>query len=151
MKTFKQYSAPEDVNIIEYSDSIEEGVVDAAKARLKKVKPGSSLSFTHHKQGKVTGKYKGMGQMGGKSFAKIDTGKELHYVPPHEVHEEVEQIDEVSGSYYTANFSKGIGVVRSLNVKAKSEKEGRQLAEKDFIKEYGKNTGYKIVDFKKKT
>lgn len=64
--------------------------VAQATARVKKAKHGVSMSFTHHKQGKVTGKYKGMGRMGGRSFAKIATDKELHYVPPHEVHEEVD-------------------------------------------------------------
>ena len=58
-----------------------------AKAKLKKMK-GKEVSFTHQSSGKkVTGTYQGLKQMGGRSYAHIETGKSAHRVPPHHVHQ----------------------------------------------------------------
>ena len=58
-----------------------------AKAKLKKMR-GKEVSFTHQATGKkVTGTYQGLKQMGGRSYAHIETGKSAHRVPPHHVHQ----------------------------------------------------------------
>lgn len=60
--------------------------VAAAKEKLKKVQKGSSLSFTHHKDGEVSGEYRGMKRMGGRSYAHVEVkGKGAYYVPPHQI------------------------------------------------------------------
>ena len=65
----------------------EASAVDAAKAKLKKMK-GQQVSFTHQASGKkITGTYKGLKQMGGRSYAHIETGEEAHRVPPHHIHQ----------------------------------------------------------------
>lgn len=64
----------------------EDAVADAKKA-LKKMK-GKEVSFTHHSSGeKITGKYMGLKQMGGRSYAHVETGKDAHRVPPHHIHQ----------------------------------------------------------------
>lgn len=60
--------------------------VAAAKDKLKKVAKGSTVSFTHHKHGQVSGTYKGMKQMGGRSYAHVEHPKHgAFYVPPHQI------------------------------------------------------------------
>jgi hypothetical protein len=67
--------------------SLQEDAVAAAKKKLKPMK-GKEVSFTHQQSGKkVTGTYKGLKQMGGRSYAHIETGKEAYRVPPHHVHQ----------------------------------------------------------------
>jgi hypothetical protein len=64
-----------------------EDAVKAAKAKLKPMK-GKEVSFTHQASGKkITGTYQGMKQMGGRSYAHVDTGKDAHRVPPHHIHQ----------------------------------------------------------------
>ena len=64
--------------------------VDAAKKRLKKMKKGSSVSFTNQKTGKkVTGTYHGMKNMGGRSYAHVEHPKgvrEPNMIPVHHIH-----------------------------------------------------------------
>ena len=58
----------------------------AAKDKLKGVKKGSPLSFTHHKHGELSGSYQGTKRMGGRSYAHIEVAKHgAFYVPPHQV------------------------------------------------------------------
>ena len=65
----------------------EADAVAAAKAKLKKMK-GKQVSFTHSTTGeKITGEYKGLKQMGGRSYAHVETGKAAHRVPPHHIHQ----------------------------------------------------------------
>ena len=65
----------------------EANAADAAKKKLKSMK-GKEVSFTHTASGKkVTGTYKGLKQMGGRSYAHIETGSEAHRVPPHHIHQ----------------------------------------------------------------
>lgn len=65
----------------------EMSAVDAAKKKLKSMK-GKQVSFTHQTSGeKITGEYKGMKSMGGRSYAHIETGKSAHRVPPHHIHQ----------------------------------------------------------------
>ena len=65
----------------------EMSAVDAAKKKLKKMK-GQQVSFTHQASGeKITGEYKGLKQMGGRSYAHVETGKTAHRVPPHHIHQ----------------------------------------------------------------
>jgi len=65
----------------------EASAADAAKAKLKKMK-GQQVSFTHQTTGeKITGEYKGLKQMGGRSYAHVETGKSAHRVPPHHIHQ----------------------------------------------------------------
>ena len=64
-----------------------EDAVKAAKAKLKPMK-GKEVSFTHQASGKkITGTYQGMKQMGGRSYAHVETGKDAHRVPPHHIHQ----------------------------------------------------------------
>lgn len=66
---------------------LEGTAADAAKKKLKGMK-GQQVSFTHQTTGeKITGEYKGLKQMGGRSYAHIETGKGAHRVPPHHVHQ----------------------------------------------------------------
>jgi hypothetical protein len=71
---------------------LEEDAVADAKKRLKTMK-GKQVSFTHQSSGKkVTGTYQGMKQMGGRSYAHIETGKGAHRVPPHHIHQANESV-----------------------------------------------------------
>ena len=75
MKTFKELSE-------------EISGVAAAKEKLKKVKKGENLSFTHHKHGELSGEYQGMKRMGGRSYAHVEVKKHgAFYVPPHQIHQ----------------------------------------------------------------
>ena len=68
------------------SHVMQEDAVADAKKRLKNMK-GKEISFTHQPSGKkVTGTYQGMKQMGGRSYAHVETGKGAHRVPPHHIH-----------------------------------------------------------------
>lgn len=74
MKTFKQ--------LTEQMDK-----ANAAKKKLQGMK-GKEVSFTHQASGeKITGTYKGLKQMGGRSYAHVETGKGAHRVPPHHIHQ----------------------------------------------------------------
>ena len=65
---------------------VEADAVAAAKAKLKNMK-GKSVSFTDQRSGKkVTGTYKGMKQMGGRSYAHVEHEKGATMVPPHHIH-----------------------------------------------------------------
>lgn len=75
MKTFKQLSE-------------ELSGVAAAKEKLKKVKSGETVSFTHHKHGELSGEYRGMKRMGGRSYAHVEVKKHgAFYVPPHQINQ----------------------------------------------------------------
>ena len=67
---------------------IEGEAIDAAKAKLKKMKKGADVSFTHHNTGqKVTGTYGGLKRMGAHTYASVNTDKETHRVPVHHIHQ----------------------------------------------------------------
>lgn len=67
---------------------IAEDAVKAAKAKLKKLKKGADVSFTHQQSGeKVSGSYQGLKNMSGRSYAHIETGKSAYRVPVHHVHQ----------------------------------------------------------------
>lgn len=71
----------------------EADAVNAAKAKLKKMKKGSTVSFTHHSSGeKVSGEYQGLRNMGGRSYAQVETGKGAHRVPVHHIHQTQESV-----------------------------------------------------------
>lgn len=60
--------------------------VAAAKDKLKKVKKGDTVSFTHHKHGNVSGEYRGMKRMGPHTYASVEVkDKGKFYVPLHQV------------------------------------------------------------------
>lgn len=62
--------------------------VAAAKDKLKKIKSGETVTFTHHKHGEVSGEYRGMKRMGGRSYAHVENPKHgAFYVPPHQIHQ----------------------------------------------------------------
>ena len=73
----------------QFKTFVAEGEVIAnAKAKLKKIKKGSEVSFTDHKTGqKVTGEYRGLKRMGAHSYAHVETGKSAHRVPVHHIHQ----------------------------------------------------------------
>lgn len=65
----------------------EASMADAAKKRLTNMK-GKQVTFTHQPSGqKMTGTYKGMKRMGGRSYAHVETEKGAHRIPPHHIHE----------------------------------------------------------------
>ena len=75
MKSFKQLSE-------------ELGGTAAAAQKLKKMKSGETVSFTHHKHGEVSGSYQGMKRMGGRSYAAVEHPKHgRFYVPPHQINQ----------------------------------------------------------------
>lgn len=58
----------------------------AAKEKLKAAKKGDKMTFTHHKHGEVTGEYRGVKRMGGRSYAHVEApGKGAFWVPPHQI------------------------------------------------------------------
>ena len=66
---------------------VEASAADEAKKKLKSMK-GKQVSFTHQASGeKITGTYKGLKQMGGRSYAHVETGSQAHRVPPHHIHQ----------------------------------------------------------------
>ena len=66
----------------------EASAIDAAKAKLKKMKKGSEVSFTDARSGKkVTGKYHGLKSMGGRSYAHVEHEKGATRVPVHQIHQ----------------------------------------------------------------
>lgn len=71
-------------NLTEESDIIKSSI-----SRLKKTKKDTQVSFNHWKQGKVTGKFKGLGKMGGRTFAKVSTDTATHWVPVHHLDEAI--------------------------------------------------------------
>lgn len=74
MKTFKQ--------ITEQMDA-----ANAAKKKLAKMK-GKEVSFTDQRTGKkVSGTYKGMKSMGGRSYAHVEHEGGATRVPPHHIHQ----------------------------------------------------------------
>lgn len=67
---------------------IKESAIEAAKKKLKKMKKGSQVSFTHSQTGeKVTGEYHGLKRMGAHSYAHVETGKDAFRVPVHHIHQ----------------------------------------------------------------
>lgn len=74
MKSFKQLSE----ELSEY---------EKHKKRVQKIKKGSDVSFTDSQTGnKVTGKYQGLKNRGGRSYAHVNSDKGAHYVPVHHIH-----------------------------------------------------------------
>lgn len=74
MKTFKQ--------LTEELSSYEQH-----KKRVQKIKKGSQVSFTHATTGKkVTGTYKGLKSMGGRSYAHVEHEGGATRVPVHQIH-----------------------------------------------------------------
>lgn len=58
------------------------------KKRVQKIEKGSKVSFTHATTGKkVTGTYKGLKQMSGRSYAHVEHGDGATYVPVHQIHQ----------------------------------------------------------------
>ena len=61
-------------------------------------KKGSTVSFTNPQGQKVTGTYKGMKRMGGRSYAHVEHEKGATMAPPHHIHQVQEAvIDEAKG------------------------------------------------------
>lgn len=74
MKSFKQITE-------EMSD------YDKHKKRVQKIKKGSEVSFTDSRSGKkVTGVYKGLRSMGGRSHAHVEHSDGATRVPVHQIH-----------------------------------------------------------------
>ena len=68
---------------------VESEAIAKAHAKLKKMKKGSEVSYTHYKTGeKKTGEYGGLKRMGGHSYAMVHHGKEGSMrVPVHHIHQ----------------------------------------------------------------
>lgn len=62
---------------------------DKAKRRVQRIKKGTSVSFieTQSKE-KMTGKYLGLQNHGGRSYAKVDTAKKMYMIPVTDVMKE---------------------------------------------------------------
>jgi hypothetical protein len=141
--------------------SLQEDAVKAAKAKLKPLK-GKQVSFTHQRTGeKVTGEYRGMKSMGGRSYAHVETGKAAHRVPPHHIHQVQEgMMDKIKSVFKTpypgskqdteyqkrlaknsARFGKTASMVgNQLSKKVNEEKTGA-----DYMKQYPTSTHQHIV------
>lgn len=74
---------------------VEADMMKAAHARVKKMKKGSEVSFTHQQTGrKVTGTHGGVKMMGGRPYLDVHTTKTdsggvtsgLSRVPVHHIH-----------------------------------------------------------------
>lgn len=49
------------------------------------------VSFTHHKHGKLTGIYRGVGRMGGNTYSKVEVeGHGAFWVPHHDIKHDTE-------------------------------------------------------------
>ncbi len=75
-----------------FSQFVEQiNAVDAAHNKLKKMKKGSSVSFTNQQTGKkVTGTYQGLKRMGGRPYAHVEHPKgvkEPNMIPVHHIHQ----------------------------------------------------------------
>lgn len=81
-------------------DITEGAMVDAAVAKLKKIKPGTTVKYNHHKAGLVSGVFKGIKRMGGRPYAHFEHGvggdvQGSMFVPPHHVvTEATERLEE---------------------------------------------------------
>lgn len=65
------------------------------KKRVQKILKGSDVFFTSAKTGKkVKGTYKGLKQMGGRSYAHVEHENGATYVPVHQIEESVAPIKE---------------------------------------------------------
>lgn len=74
----------------------------AAKKKLQKMKP-KTVSFHHHTGPKISGTYKGIKNMGGRPYAKVEVDKNKHpkhagghLVPTHQIHQVHEDVDEMA-------------------------------------------------------
>jgi hypothetical protein len=77
------------------------------KKRVQKIQKGSEVSFTSSKTGKkVTGTYKGLKQMGGRSYAHVEHKDGATYVPVHQIHESVEHIEEATANDHKKRVQK---------------------------------------------
>lgn len=96
MKDFKHF----------LKQSLEESAMaDAAKKKLKNMK-GKSVSFTDQKTGnKVSGTYKGLKQMGGRSYAHVEHEGGATRVPPHHIHQTQESVEAEGDQLDEANYS----------------------------------------------
>ena len=91
---------------------------DALK-KIKKIKKGSEVSFTHHTGKKVTGQYRGLKRMGPYSYAHVETGKEAHRVPVHQIHQVQEDVTIADvGKSLSRAYNTAMNPVRSLRHKA---------------------------------
>lgn len=81
------------------------------KKRVQKIQKGSEVSFTSEKTGKkVNGTYKGLKQMGGRSYAHVEHKDGATYVPVHDLRESVEHIQEATAADHkkrVENIAKG--------------------------------------------
>ena len=74
-----------------FSDLMEATSYEQHKKRVSKIAKGSTVSFTHSQTGKtVSGQYKGLKNMGGRSYAHVEHGNGATYVPVHQIHESVD-------------------------------------------------------------
>lgn len=77
------------------------------KKRVQKIQKGSEVSFTSAKTGKkVTGTYKGLKQMGGRSYAHVEHGDGATYVPVHQIHESTQLIGEATADDHKKRVQK---------------------------------------------
>jgi hypothetical protein len=80
---------------------------DQHKKRVQNIQKGSEVSFTSAKTGKkVTGTYKGLKQMGGRSYAHVEHGDGSTYVPVHQIHESTQMIGEATADDHKKRVQK---------------------------------------------
>lgn len=62
--------------------------IHKAKKTLQKMKKDSPVSYTHYKTGKkMTGRYGGLKNMGGNSYAMVHHDRSSMRVPVHHIHQ----------------------------------------------------------------
>lgn len=82
-----------------------------AQSALKKLKVGDTVTYNHHKHGEVSGKYQGVGRMGGRTFAKVthpdhkdESMRGTMWVPPHHIKESFEPTPPKQDLQESGNF-----------------------------------------------
>lgn len=96
---------------------------DDAKKKLERMKKGSTVSFTHSETGKkISGQYHGLRNMGGRSYAYVETGKSAFRVPVHHIHQVGEQVTEARRAKDSVEAENIIMMLRKA-VSLKGQKE----------------------------
>lgn len=100
------------------------------KKRVQNIQKGSEVSFTSAKTGKkVTGTYKGLKQMGGRSYAHVEHGDGATYVPVHQIHESLNENLEDRHSDESSDFAHMISHVAPLDRKKYVNRFHRHMAD----------------------
>ena len=106
---------------------LEEAVdYDTAKKRVQRMKKGAQVTFTNSKGVDVTGEYKGLMNRGGRSYAKVEGGKEhgMTLVPVTQIHQAMNESKDAEAKH-RAHLAKATKAMNQISKKLKEhEKAG---------------------------